>query len=770
MEKFYFKGDYSMKKELKYGFFSFLLIVTFVLYGGTFLQTASASSDTFLSSLDPLDSGGFYASEWDSSTPFADSSGKSTSNSIGFGKEYIGTSYAKYQLENKNFKTFQGKITLDSKWLKGDYGKTTVAFYSDDRLLYEKALTSTTPSANLKVSLPKSIEYFYVIVRQEAGGKGPHGVIIQEGKFLNSGSYLNTPETVYDSALTVKADPKSSYYSDTEESPTGFKDINGNLITKGISFLRPYGTGGGEYATFDIKDAGYTQFETKLSLDADYIKGDYGRTIVGIYADDYLLYEKELTPKTSVQTVKTNVPKGTNQLTLVTKQLGGSKGVHGVIFIDPVFKTVGTPITVPYTISPMTVTGNSSSYFQEGGIYNTDESSIPQYSNRSLATTGMIFNQGYSGQMYASYNMSDTDVNFFKAKLSVDSRYINGDYGTSVIKIYANDQIIYSNTLTKKTGVIDLNLKLPSHLNTFKIVTDQKAGTKGDLRVTLGNPVFQKMPASANLAAKQISVVNNYNKADTVTVKSLSKGDKVKVYNTKGQLLATSSAAAKDSVTVSINQLGTGKGTVLVSRITGSRLESDKTSAAYGAEVKPAVSSAVVAKNVTVVNNRGKDDVITVKGLSKNDIAKVYDSKGKLLATSKPAAKDSVVMYVKQLGTAKGTVLVSRTSINKLESSKTSVNYAAEPSVSTKLVSSQVKVVNNRNKNDIVTVNKLAKGEKVKVYNSKGQLLATSDGAAKDTVIVSIKQLGSSKGTVLVSRISPSKLESDKISVNYNAE
>ncbi|MEM5005353.1 hypothetical protein ABEP42_21590 [Priestia megaterium] len=127
-------------------------------------------------------------------------------------------------------------------------------------------------------------------------------------------------------------------------------------------------------------------------------------------------------------------------------------------------------------------------------------------------------------------------------------------------------------------------------------------------------------------------------------------------------------------------------------------------------------------------------------------------------------------MYVKQLGTAKGTVLVSRTSINKLESSKTSANYAAEPSVSTKLVSSQVKVVNNRNKNDIVTVNKLAKGEKVKVYNSKGQLLATSDGAAKDTVIVSIKQLGSSKGTVLVSRISPSKLESDKISVNYNAE
>lgn len=768
MEKFYFKGDYSMKKELKYGFFSFLLIVTFILYGGTFLQTASASSDTFLSSLEPLDSEGFYASEWDSSTPFADSSGKSTSNSIGFGEEYGGTSYAKYKLENKNFKTFQGKITLDSKWLKGDYGKTTVAFYSDDRLLYEKALTNTDPSANLKVALPKNIEYFYVLVRQQAGSKGTHGVIVQGGKFLTSGSYLNTPETAYDSALTVEATNTSYYYADTLNSSTGFKDINGNLITDGIAFSRS--DGGGDYATFDIKDAGYTQFETKLSLDADYVKGNYGRTIVGIYADDYLLYEKELTSQTDVQTVKTNIPKGTTQLTLVTRQLGGSKGVHRVVFINPFFKAVGIPITVPYTISPMTVTGDSSYYFKEGSLYSTSESTIPQYSNGSLATTSMIFEQGYSGQIYANYNMSDTDVNFFKAKLSVDGRYINGDYGTSVIKIYANNQVIYSNTLTKKTGVIDLNLKLPSHLNTFKIVTDQKAGTKGDLRVTLGNPVFQKMPASANLTAKQISVVNNYNKADTVTVKSLSKGDKIKVYNAKGQLLATSAAATKDSVTVSINQLGTGKGMVLVSRITGSKLESDKTSVAYGAEVKPAVSSAVAAKNVTVVNNRGKDDVITVKGLIKNDIAKVYDSKGKLLATSKPAAKDSVIMYVKQLGSAKGTVLVSRTSTNKLESSKTSVNYAAEPSVSTKLVSSQVKVVNNRNKNDIVTVNKLAKGEKVKVYNSKGQLLATSDGAAKDTIIVSIKQLGTGKGTVLVSRISPSKLESDKISVNYNAE
>ncbi|MEW4230249.1 NPCBM/NEW2 domain-containing protein [Priestia megaterium] len=663
-----------MKKELKYGFFSFLLIITLILFGGTFSPKASASSDTFLSSLNPVDYYGFYASQWNVSNPFADSSEKKVSRAIGLSNNSGGASYATYKLEHKSFKTFQGKITLDSKWLKADYGKTTVAFYSDDRLLYEKSLTSTAPSANPKVSLPKNIKYFNIIVRQEAGSKGTHGVIVQDGKLLNSGSYLNTPETDYDSALTVKTSKNSAFYNDTTNSPIGFKDINGNLITKAIVFSRSYG--GGDYATFDIKDAGYTQFETKLSLDSEYIKGNYGRTIVSIYADDYLLYEKELTSKTSVQTVQTNIPKGTNQLTLVTKQLGGSKGAYRVVFINPVFKAVGFPVTVPYTISPMTLTGEVSGYFQEGNIYSERESLIPQYSNGSLATTSMIFKKGYNGEVYASYNMSNTDVNTFKAKLSVDGRYINGDYGTSVIKIYANNQVIYSNTLTKKTGIIDLNLKLPSPLNTFKIVTDQKAGTKGDLRVILGNPVFQKIPVSANLTAKQISIVNNYNKADTVTVKSLSKGDKVKVYNTKRQLIATSAAAAKDSVTVSINQLGTGE----------------------------------------------------------------------------------------------GTVLVSRTSTNKLESGKTSVNYAAEPSVSTKLVSSQVKVINNRNKNDIVTVNRLAKGEKVKVYNAKGQLLATSDGAAKDTVTVSIKQLGSGKGTILVSRISPSKLESDKISVNYNAE
>ena len=88
---------------------------------------------------------------------------------------------------------------------------------------------------------------------------------------------------------------------------------------------------------------GFNRFETKLSLDARYSVGDYGRSKVGIYADDYLLYEKELTPKTAVQTVKLNIPKGTKNLRVVAKQIHGAKGTQGIIFINPLLKKTKDP-------------------------------------------------------------------------------------------------------------------------------------------------------------------------------------------------------------------------------------------------------------------------------------------------------------------------------------------------------------------------------------------------------------------------------------------
>ncbi|MGE7121711.1 hypothetical protein ACQKIC_15950 [Peribacillus sp. NPDC046944] len=57
--------------------------------------------------------------------------------------------------------------------------------------------------------------------------------------------------------------------------------------------------------------------------------------MVGIYADDVLLYEKEFTEKTKVASLKLRIPKGTKTIELHVKQLKGAKGNQGLLFINP---------------------------------------------------------------------------------------------------------------------------------------------------------------------------------------------------------------------------------------------------------------------------------------------------------------------------------------------------------------------------------------------------------------------------------------------------
>lgn len=91
------------------------------------------------------------------------------------------------------------------------------------------------------------------------------------------------------------------------------------------------------------------------------------------------------------------------------------------------------------------------------------------------------------------------------------------------------------------------------------------------------------------------------------------------------------------------------------------------------------VTNALVAKQVAVVNNKAKNDTVTVSGTSTGDIIRIYDAKGKLLATSTPAESGKkVVLSIKQLGTKASYLYVSNTNKGALESAKLKVNYSAE--------------------------------------------------------------------------------------------
>lgn len=659
-----------MNKQVLKIMIAVIFFFTLAAYGNFLPSEASAATSSVrLSSLSPDSDHSFYTSYWNDEK-FTDVYGKTVNDGVGLHDD---SAYATYNVAGKGYSSFQGKVTLDSRYVNGDYGKSVVGFYADDRLLYEKPLAKSSGVVSVNVKLPKNIKDFSIVVKEKSGSKGQHFIVVQDGQFIKGGSYLSVPYSSYSSLVTI-GDSRSERYNSTD-SYHDLEDINGNLITNGFSLDTSYNTGGLSYSTFSIEGNDYNTLETSISLDARYVNGDWGKSIVGIYADDYLLYEKEFTSKTSIQKVKVSIPKGTNHLTLLVNQINGAKGTQAVTFSQPVVSKVGSSYkSVPYTALPSTIGDNASN-----GTWETNLSHFGgtiRFSNGTLATSGLIFESNYGGDAYTTYNLSDAGVNYFKAKLALDSAYLQGDYGSSTIQLLADNRVLYSKALTRSTGIVNVGVQIPSKTQEFKILVKQKEGAKGYHNVVLGNAVFQKLPVSAKLSPSRVSVANNYNQNDVVTVKSLAKGDVIKVYNTKGALLATSKPVTSNYTKVAVKQLGTAKGNILVSRTTSGVLESDSVSVPYAAE--PVSSPSVAAKQVTIENNKNKNDLITVKSLSKNDVIKVYNSKGSLIATSKPVASNYTKISIKQLGTGKGNVLISRISTGKVESSKTSVAYKAE--------------------------------------------------------------------------------------------
>lgn len=90
-------------------------------------------------------------------------------------------------------------------------------------------------------------------------------------------------------------------------------------------------------------------------------------------------------------------------------------------------------------------------------------------------------------------------------------------------------------------------------------------------------------------------------------------------------------------------------------------------------------SNSLSASKIKVYNNKGKSDSVSVSGVSKGDIVKIYNasSKGTLLAT-KESTSSSVSLSIKQLGQKNGKIYVTVTKPGLAESDRVAVSFAAE--------------------------------------------------------------------------------------------
>ncbi|MGE7122512.1 NPCBM/NEW2 domain-containing protein [Peribacillus sp. NPDC046944] len=562
-----------MKLKLFTFFTALLLILSFQQK-----EVAAAETDVLLTSLVGTYGSDVYKNSWNSSS-FTDIKGNPIINGLGFGD----SATASYNIKNEGYKTFRATLSLDSKWINGDYGKSAIGIYADDVLIYEYQL-SKTKTVDVKISLPEKATKLKIVTEQLDGSKGTQGIIVANPTLSFSGTYSSTK----DLSVSPRTIGASSYQG--IDGNYVYTDINENIVTDGIRFKS---TNGNAYATYNIKDMGFNQFSTKISLDSYWTHADYGQTVVGIYADDILLYEKEFTEKTKVASLKLRIPKGTNNIELTVKQIEGAKGTQGLVFINPLFeKTNAKPLVLPKTsllanVGAIDYSGNGFSF----GTYREHMwgSYMPfQYTNGQMITSGIglissnINLVSPAGSAFATYNIKNMGFNSLKTTLSLDSGWINGDYGKSSAYIYADNKLLYSRNL-KKNDVKNLTLRLPKNTKTLQLYIQQEDGAKGKHRVVFGHARLTNLPVSTKPSANKISVTNNKNKSDVIIVRSLSKKDVVTVYDAKGKQLASGSASSS-SITLKVKQLGKKSGKVYITRTSTGKLISDKTSVTFKAE------------------------------------------------------------------------------------------------------------------------------------------------------------------------------------------
>jgi trimeric autotransporter adhesin len=328
----------------------------------------------------------------------------------------------------------------------------------------------------------------------------------------------------------------------------------------------------------------------------------------------------------------------------------------------------------------------------------------------SPSTTGKVYvavkstGKNESDRVAVTYNKEPQTTAVLAGAVTVtngygahDSAVVTGLQKFDVVKIYKNDgTATTSAALTFGTATV-------STVTTSAAVTLTDLGTKaGSVYVTLTRAGYTESARTAvaysaeaqnadpDQNTNNVKITNNVTILPTMYINGLTVGDTVKVYQTT----TTAAIATKSSVTaaavlftIPAKYLTNGAGSLYVTIKSADKVESKMIAMTYAAKAQSTAPSTITVNNWSDVS-----DVVTVTGLQAGDTVKVWNSatdssttalivKGTIKSTS---TKKSISLNIPNSGTKKlaaagGTIYVSVTSDNMLESTRTSVVYAAEP-------------------------------------------------------------------------------------------
>lgn len=415
-------------------------------------------------------------------------------------------------------------------------------------------------------------------------------------------------------------------------------------------------------------------------------------------------------------------------------------------------------------------------------------------STASTATVTISQLGAFAGDIYIS-KTSKNQTESTRTKVSFSAEPVSAAPAESNVTIQNNANS--SDTITViglKQGDVVTVYKTLSESNTWgsgtvsassssiTITVPQLDSTAGSVYITVTNTdasesertrvSYSAEAQSTAPDAKNVTVVNNYNIKSTVTVTGLANNDTVNVYSASagGTLLGTGTVTAYgNSVVISLSGLDASGGTIYLTVVSTNKSESSRSPVTYSAQ---SVSAAPSASEVTIVNNAGIADKITLKGINTGTIINVYDSEtGGTLQGTSTASTTSATVSIDQLGVNAGSIYITATTSGKTESSRTEVSYTAE-SASDIISSGNVTVVNNSDASDTISITGLSIGDVVKVYkdSTTTSYITTMTATGNLTTTVTISQLGTSSGTVYLTVATSGKTESDRAAISYAAE
>lgn len=384
---------------------------------------------------------------------------------------------------------------------------------------------------------------------------------------------------------------------------------------------------------------------------------------------------------------------------------------------------------------------------------------------------------------------SDASVTAIGSNIAIANNYIGTDDTITVSGLAEGDIVKVYSKSTLGTAIGSAIVTASSNSAIVSISELGSAGFAGTAYITLTKTntresgrvakPFGSEPRSAAISTSVITIANNSDISDTITVTGLSDDDTITVYRAKtgGTAIASASCIASSggSTVVSITQIGTGSGTLYITNKGASKRESSRVAKPYGSEL---TTTALSTSSIDVLNYEPTyEDTITVTGLSEGDVIKAYKAQtggtavGSAICT---ADSNSAVISIANLGTNAGKIYVSVKQTNKRESTRANKAYASE--VSTALTSDSITIVNNYvGTNDTITVVGLSEGDTIKVYSAStgGNAIGSAVVTAGSTgAVVSVDQIKSAglAGSAYISLTKYKKRESSRIAKPFGSE